>query len=83
MVRFEVGKTYGAGDAGLNPITVLKRTAKMIQVNNGYATWRMRIKECHNINGFDTEYVTDSTYPKKWAEAVTYYAVYEEQNDEN
>ena len=57
MPEFEVGKTYDWADNGLDPITVLRRTAKTITVTNGTCTWRMLIH--HDEDGM--EYVRDSS----------------------
>lgn len=74
--RFEVGKRYGAADDGLDPIEVLKRTAKCIVVRNGCGNeWRMVIRE--DDNG---EYVQDSTIRSvKWKYAFVYRAKWEVQ----
>ena len=58
-MRFEVGKSYGASDPCFDPITVLKRTDKMILVTNGQSKWRMRLRTDADGN----EYVTDSSWP--------------------
>ena len=68
MAIFEVGKSYEANDTGYDPITVTRRTDKTIWVDNGSASWRMRIK--HDKDG--NEIVTDSSVPVKWRDAFTY-----------
>ena len=67
---FEVGKQYGAMDAGVPVIKVLKRTAKMITVKDTdcETVWKMRIKTRQNGD----EYATDSSVPKAWRECYTY-----------
>ena len=71
--RFEVGHSYDAADSGIPPIKVLKRTAKMILVENDCTTWRMRI--CTDDNG--DEYVIDSSVPQAWRGVFTYQARWE------
>lgn len=73
MAIFEVGKSYEANDPGYDPITITKRTEKTVWVNNGSASWKMRIN--HDNNG--NEFVTDSSVPPKWREAFTYSAKWE------
>ena len=59
MDQFEVGKSYGWVEPGLDPMTVLSRSAKTIKVTNGQSTWRMFLR--HDERG---EYVVDSSVPK-------------------
>lgn len=68
MAVFEEGKTYEAYGCGLGPITVIRRTPKMILVTNGCSTWRMRLR----TNGNGDEVVTDSSVPYKWQDEYTY-----------
>lgn len=73
MITFKEGKTYEAGDAGLSPITIIKRTPKTCLVRNDTGTiWRMRIKSLD-----DSEIMIDSSVPDKWRGAFTYYAKFE------
>ena len=67
MERFEVGKCYEAADMGIDPIKVIKRTAKSILVDNGLNKWYMRIRTDEK-----GEYVTDSSAPAKWRGICTY-----------
>ena len=69
-MKFEVGKSYYAADSGYDPITIVRRTAKSVLVNNGTNTWRMYIREDQDGN----EYVCDSTAGPKWRGAFTYSA---------
>lgn len=74
MYTFKEGKSYEAGDDGISPVTVIKRTSKTCLVRNDIGTiWRMRIK----VLG-DSEIMTDSTVPEKWRGAYTYYAKFEQ-----
>ena len=68
--KFEVGKEYEANDPGLDPIKVIRRTAKCIIVDNGTSKWRMVVK----IDEEGDEYVVDSSVPKKWQEMFRYSA---------
>ena len=77
MFKFEVGKSYGAGDTATPHITILKRTAKTCVVTNEEGnTWRMRLKEYEHE---DTEALTDSAVPESWRECYTWYAKYEDR----
>lgn len=79
MKQFEVGHSYGAFDSGLDPITVLKRTAHFITVRNYYGTeWRMKIRECEGKNGSRFEIAIDGSARSKWREAFTFSAMLEE-----
>ena len=71
--RFEVGKAYYPADSAFDPITVVKRTPKMITVSGKGVTWRMRIRTFAN----GIEYVIDSTIPKRHRDAGTYLAAWE------
>ena len=71
--RFEVGHSYLAADSGIPPIKVLKRTAKMILVENGGATWRMLIRAADDGD----EYVIDSSIAPAWRGVLTYQARWE------
>ncbi len=72
MYKFEIGKTYLPNDSGFEMIKVLNRTPKMIKVTNKDtgSIWRMRIRTDENGD----EYATDSSVPRKWRHAFTYYA---------
>ena len=71
---FREGKSYEAADAGLSPITVLKRTQKTILVQNDRGTtWRMRL----HTDSEGNEYVSDSSVPAPWRANYTYRAVFE------
>ena len=73
MFKFEVGKSYEPNDPGFDPVTVVKRTEKMIQIKNDRGTtWRMRIRVDEDGN----EYVADSSVPKGWRHMLTYQAKY-------
>lgn len=73
MSKFRARKCYAANDSSYDPITVLKRTPKMILcTTNGMNRFRLLIRT--DING--DEYVTDSSVPMKWREAFTYQAKY-------
>jgi len=79
MKKFEVGHKYGAVDAGLGWIEVLKRTAHFITVRNQYGNeWRMKIRECEGKNGSHFECAVDHSVGRKWMEAFTYMATLEE-----
>lgn len=76
MKQFKVGKLYGTGDASIPPIRILKRTAKMVQVENADGVvWRMRIR----VDQYGQEYVTESTVPAKWRECFRFSTIYEEE----
>lgn len=73
MITFKEGKSYECGDAGISPITIIKRTAKTCLVRNDIGSvWRMRIKSLN-----DTEIMVDSAVPSKWRGVFTYYAKFE------
>ena len=74
-MKFEVGKTYEWYQREYGSITVLKRTDKSITVTNGGSTWWMKIRTDDDNN----EFVIDSTVPKKWREAFTCSAKWEEK----
>lgn len=74
MAQFEVGKSYGWVECGLDPLTVLSRSAKMITVTNGQNTWRMRIR-----NDERGEYVIDSSVPKDSRLMYTSRAIWEDK----
>jgi len=79
MKRFEVGKHYGTFDSGLDPVKVIKRTAKFITVRNPMGNeWRMKIRECEGKNGCRFEIAFESRISTKWREALTYSAMLEE-----
>ena len=61
MKQFEVGKTYEAYDCGIDPVKVLRRMPKTLEVTNGFATWRMRID--HDWKG--NEVVVDKSVPRR------------------
>ena len=69
-MRFEEGKCYLASDSGIPPIIVLRRTSKMIRVENGHSEWSMKIRLDKNGN----EYVTDSSVSSPFRGAFTYSA---------
>lgn len=71
--KFEVGKYYRAGDSGIDPIKVVKRTNKYIFVDNGCSKWRMRIR--HDSCG--NEYLVDSLVDKRFRDDYTYSSVWE------
>lgn len=73
-MKFEEGKTYGWYQREYGSIKVLKRTEKMITATNGGSTWRMKIRIDENGN----EFVIDSSVPKKWQDAFTCSACWEE-----
>ena len=66
MDKFEVGKSYTFADRGLDPITVLSRTAQTITVTNGQNTWRMIVRT--DDRG---EYVRDSSMPVRYRDEFT------------
>lgn len=73
FARFEVRKKYDANDRSFDPITVVKRTAKCIFVENarGYV-WRMTIKHDEK-----SEFVVDSSFPCRAREMLTFRADHE------
>ena len=71
--RFEEGCTYWAEDTGFGPITVLKRTKKMIFVTNGKYEWRMKIREDER-----GEYAYEHTFDRDWTWAVSFRACYKD-----
>lgn len=70
---FEVGKEYYCADTGFDPIKILKRTQKMVFVENGSSKWRMRIRQDKDGN----EYVVDSSTPVSWRDIFIYSAAKE------
>ena len=75
MYSFEVGKTYGSMDYSIPHIKILQRTQKTCMVINENGTsWRMMIRS----DGF-SEYLTDSSVPKRWRECYTYYAKFADE----
>lgn len=73
FARFEVGKTYDANDRSFDPITVIKRTAKCIYVENVSGNvWRMTIKRDEKA-----EFVVDSSFPVRARELLTFRADHE------
>lgn len=75
MSQFEVGKTYRSLDNGLDPLTILERTAKTcIVTNDGVRRWRMKI---HKMEG--SEQLRDSYFPKKWQGCNAWDASLEEE----
>lgn len=77
MIKFEVGKSYECTDSGFDPITVIRRTPKMIVVKNSSGDqWRMLIRVRSGKQGI-TEYCIDSSYPKGWRHVFEYSAEWE------
>lgn len=73
LARFEVGKKYDANDRSFDPITVIKRTAKCIYVENVSGNvWRMTIKHDEKA-----EFVVDSSFPVRARELLTFRADHE------
>ena len=70
MAVFEFGKEYRANGSGLDVVRVLKRTRKMILVENSGYMWRMLIR----IDKNGDEYAIDSSAGKAWADDFTYQA---------
>ena len=73
MVVFQVGKSYEASDPGIDPIKILKRTDKMIYVDNGQSKWKMKLR--HDNRG--DEMLTDSSVPSRYRDIYTYNARWE------
>ena len=71
--KFIEGRSYESCDAGVEPITIIKRTSKTILAKNSTSTWRMKIRQDKKGN----EYVVDSCVPSKWKEMYTYKAEWE------
>ena len=67
---FEVGKSYEPYADEFDPITIIRRTDKMIWVDNGQIQWKMRVRMDANGN----EYAVDSSVPLSWRDAFTYTA---------
>lgn len=68
--KFIVGKWYDAYDHTFPSIKVLKRTPKMIEVENEITLIKYRMKIHLDADG--NEYAVDSSVPKRWREAFTY-----------
>lgn len=66
--QFEVGKEYRANTSRFDPLRVVKRTKKMVWVDNGRCEWRMRIR----YDDYGNEYLVDSYGSKKYQEDYTY-----------
>ena len=78
MARFEVGRTYECYDRGFSPVTVIKRTARMIKVKNDCGSeWRMLIRRDEN----GEEFAQDSSVNGKWALAFRYFAKWEAKSE--
>lgn len=73
--KFEVGKKYGAWDAAVPAIKIIKRTDKTATVESEdvQMVWTMRIKKHDNGD----EYMTDSKVPASWQDCYTYEAKFE------
>lgn len=67
-MRFEVGKVYEAYNCEISPVMIIRRAEKTVWVNNGFATWGMRID--HDEKG--NEVAVDKSVPRKWRFAFTY-----------
>jgi hypothetical protein len=72
MSRFEIGKSYGNVECGFDPITVIKRTAKMILVDMYGNQWRMKIR----VDSNGDEWVVDSYLPRRYYEVGAYSSKY-------
>lgn len=70
MSRFEVGKSYECVDGCLDPITVIKRMAKMILVDKDGCQWRMKIR----VDSNGDEWVVDSYISRRYYEGCAYSA---------
>lgn len=75
MKRFEVGKTYGAFDSGIDPITIERRTEKSIffKGNKG--------KLCRQkvyVDSDGNEYTYDSYVETRFRQAYTHSTLFEE-----
>ena len=75
MARFEVGKTYGANDSGIDSITIIRRSDKSIWFRNSSGNV---VRQKIHIDENGDEYTTDSYVPEKWREAYTHCAKFEE-----
>ena len=70
MKKFEIGKWYRPADSAFEAIKIQRRTPYYVFVENETGVeWRMKIK-CTD----ESEFVTDSTLPKRWQPAFTYSA---------
>lgn len=67
---FEVGKSYEPYAYEFDPVTVIRRTDKMIWVDNGQIQWKMRVR----VDADGNEYAVDSSVPLNWRDAFTYTA---------
>ena len=73
---FEVGKSYLPYMTEYGAVRVLKRTPKMIMVENeNKVIFRMLIRVDEN----GREFCRDSTVPKRWQDAFTYSEEWEEK----
>lgn len=77
-MQFETGRTYGAMDCGIDPITVIRRTRRCIIVDNGVNQWRMMVR----MDDDGTEYAVDSSVPVRWRVAYTYSTRWEVDRDD-
>lgn len=73
MKRFEVGRTYGAFDTEVTPITVERRTEKSLFFRRDGRLFRQKIHT--DEEGY--EYTYDSSFPASWRQAYTHSAMFE------
>lgn len=68
--KFVVNREYSPYQSEYEPIIIMRRTEKTIWVSNRSCAWLMRIKRDKDGN----EFAVDSSVPKKWRDAFTYFA---------
>lgn len=75
MKMFEVGKTYGAFDSGIDPITIERRTKNSVYFigNRGHI-----VRQKIHVDADGVEYTYDSYVPLGERENYTHSARFEE-----
>ena len=71
IMKFEIGRSYWAGDRSYGAVKVINRTPYYIYVENDCGSrWRMKIRRDRD----GTEFVIDSSVPQGWRGAFMYCA---------
>ena len=73
MSKFVVGKKYESADRRFDPIKIVRRTDKVVWVDNDGHAWKMLVRKDMDGN----EYVRDSSLPKRYAEIGVYSSKWE------
>lgn len=73
MSKFVVGKKYESADGRFDPIKIVRRTDKVIWVDDGGYTRKMLVRKDMDGN----EYVRESSLPKRYIEIGVYNSKWE------